>query len=249
MKRILYLLLLGGLICSQVSHALPYPLPWLGSLGYFNAIHVEGDWAIHLVSTQEAPHYSFDTQDPSHLEAFIENQTLYLKLPPHHAPVWAQIYIRNLRSLNVHGNTQVWGNHLNFTALEINADDFAALHLTGILGLKCIRASGNSTVHLHWVNSKVLNITTLDQARVDLAGVAQQVYATALHSSQLDARYLRTHEFLARTADDAEISALPIQSLYAHSHDNSQVYAYKSPRHLTSVSTESANILPLENRT
>lgn len=216
----------------------------------FSRIEANGRFNIQIMPATNAG-FDIDQSEPC-VTAVVRDDTLFLttNIPPreqqqmnyHAANV--MVWLPMLTALSLNGDNTVTVKDVKTSDLNINTDN-SNVTFNGVVNVKKIDANGNSRVSLRWVNGGSVNVITEDNARIHLAGVANLLQARAYGHSYLDAQYLRTPAVLVYTEDDATAEVLPTHSLYAFAYDSSNIYYYKTSKHLLESTQISGNVLQM----
>jgi len=221
------------------------------NMARFTGIHANGNLSITL-NPGNARYQVVKNPNQQYVSATVKGRQLYLNevTVPHHQPQRVHVTVRmnQLHTIDTTGKVSIKAKNIRASHLHIHASGQSHVNLAGNMDVRQINASQNAHVFLRWVNSKQLQIHESGRAYTKISGVANQVQAKVKNASILNATYLRTQHMWAQTQNSARISTLPINSLRAFASDQSNIYFYKMPAHLTRLSTGSGNILQLDWR-
>jgi hypothetical protein len=241
------------LFISFVMVALPglSPLAAMHSYPDFSCIQANGRFNIHIISAPTS-RFTIDQTEPC-VTAEVRDGTLFLttNITPQRQKAYdykaanVTVWLPNLAELSLRGENSVTGDNVASEGLSITTGDNNYVVLDGTVDVQQIRANGNSSVSVQWVNSDELGVETDDNAHVYLAGRTNILHAHAYDDSSLNAKYLRSPVVLIDTEDNAVAEVLPTRSLYAFAIDNSNIYYFKSGKHLLESTQTSGNVLQL----
>lgn len=217
----------------------------------FSSIEANGRFNIHIISAANT-HFTIDQTEPC-VTAAVRNGTLFLttNLTPGqqrsaaYHPANVTVYLPDLTELSLKGQNSVTGDNVASQGLLIKVGGNNHVMLNGTVNVQQIKADGDSSVSVQWVNSDSLAVEMDDHAQVYLAGRARILHAHVYADSCLNAKYLRSRAVLIDAEDNAVAEVLPTHSLYAFATDNSNVYYYKSGKHLLESTQISGNVLQL----
>jgi len=151
----------------------------------------------------------------------------------------------DLQKLVVGGSVHVTGTLQPLHALSITAAGSGTVVLNGVVRLHRVQQSGNSVVHIRWVNSDVLLLEGQGHSRMELAGVAKRLYARLTDDAVLHAQYLRTQAVQVQTKNHAIAHVCPIDALRAFASQGSRIYYYKFPIDILRYTTQSGSVLQM----
>ncbi len=190
------------------------------------------------------------TSNRQWVTAKVHNKTLYLTenkaaLNPNYAPAVLEIHTAALKSLATSGPTTFTASNVKSKDLSLRSDSNAKIKLRGTMSLSKLSTYGASDVDIQWLNSKLLVIDAHDRSQIHLAGVADNVRAKLYDSAQLGAKYLRINNALVQTNENSAAKVLVKNNLRAFANENSNIYYYHNPKHLTRHTTDTANVLQI----
>lgn len=219
----------------------------------FSSINANGNMALRIkqVPLQEADTIGINNNGPQWVQAKVKHGVLYLteKASQKKEPkAIVTIDTHRLFTLTLAGNASATSKNLHVKHLVINVNDNSDIKLAGMIGIDAINQHGNSRVNVRWVDSKQLTIDSDGNGKITLAGVVNTMHARLNDHARLNAQYLRAQHVLVKTQDNATAKVLSRKSLRAFASNQSDIYYYKTPAHITRVSTQSGNILQLDWR-
>ena len=153
-----------------------------------------------------------------------------------------------LNHLVVTGRLAVDGRQLTSDHLTLIDHSSAPVHLNGVMSVDRILADKHSDLNIQWINGGALQINASDHAHVNLSGRADQVFVTLSGHATLVAPYLRGQNWLVRTTDAAQAEVFPLLTLRAFADNNSNIYYYADPHHLTTHIVSYGNVLHVLNK-
>lgn len=107
-----------------------------------------------------------------------------------------------------------------------------------------LRQNGNGNMTIEWVKGDLFRMD-VSGGKVHLAGLIDQAYARVRGYANLDAAYLRVNTLSVQTSGHATARVTAIADLRAFASDQSKVFYYKYPKHLTRGTSESGNVLQM----
>lgn len=251
-KFILFTLLVFTVTSVFAAKKIPNPkhTKTKTSLPAFSSIHVTGfvKVIIHGTNSKSPKSTAVTSHHSNQVSIKIRHHTLYIRslksaLPRRKASI-VKVRMYRLNKLDVYGRASVTAKNIKSDGLYLRADTIHPITLDGILIVDRIINYGPSKIKIRWVKGKAISIRSM-AGRITLAGNVAELRAKLRNHAVLDAQYLRTQHALIQAKDYATAKIQPVQSLRAFASDNSNVYFYKNPEHISRNTSGSGNILQL----
>ena len=211
-----------------------------------HSINAAGNFSLELRRMQGKACYSIAVRHASHksVRTFVSKDNLYISSDNKHAKVI--VYTKPIRSLNAYKNVSVAGDEFNNNhPLNLTAAGNSSIMLNGKFNVADIDQQSARPISVTWANSDTINIEAEGSGKINIAGVTQQLRARLYNNSTLNAEYLRANNAMIQSKDNANAEVAATDNLRAFAHNNSNIYFYKQPVHITRQSSETANILQL----
>jgi len=234
------------LLCLLATPVFAATHPTL-STSTFTAVSINGRMNVMIQSAQNKGDRDLIHYPHQLISAKICGHTLYLRSLNTQKNPSVTLRLHALNQLTVNGPSAVTGSAVESDGLELYTNSNAVVNLNGTIKVKKISHRGYGRIQLRWVTADQLSITS-SGGLIKLAGTAKNADIKLSNHAQLDAQYLRVRQMMVQTRGHAVAKVLATYSLQAFATQNSQIYFYKTPRHLSRYSRESGNILQLGSR-
>ena len=142
-------------------------------------------------------------------------------------------------------NGIVQGHNIKGKQLKMITSGRAVVHLSGDVNATHIITKNRSEVTLGWVQSETLNVIAFNSSIIHLSGVVHDLTARVYNNARLDANYLRANSAWMLTTNSAAASISPIDSLHAFARNKSNIYYFKTPKHIQITTRQSGDVLQM----
>ena len=217
--------------------ARPHCINSINAAGHFTlTLHQATGKACFSIRVRHAPDNS--------VRRYFRHNNLYISSDNKRAQV--VVYTHAIRNLNAYTHVTVTGDQFNaHQPLSLSASGKSSIQLKGQFNLAQIIQNSSRPISITWANSDTIAVNGAGNGPIQLAGVTQQLRASLHNNSRLNAEYLRANKVWVKTSNNASAKVTATDSLRAFAHNNSNIYFYKQPTHITRQSTGSANVLQL----
>ncbi|CAL7963509.1 DUF2807 domain-containing protein [Gammaproteobacteria bacterium] len=226
-----------GTIAPEVVIAQKYNLP------PFKSIALNGNTTIELVNGSYAARVVGFEKDLYDNRITVTDQVLHVAAPLSANNPIIKVFSPGLKSITVTGNATVNAKDFKTAGLTVTAKGNGTINLEGQYIIDKIYQSGNGRINISWIDSDNLFVSSSSSGPICLSGTVNSMVARLTHRAYFDARYLRVQRASVFTTDRAHADILVLNTLGAFAVDNSNIFYYKKPHHLTIVTNNSGNVL------
>lgn len=113
------------------------------------------------------------------------------------------------------------------------------------INIKKIDARDNTCVYAYCLNSDGMYVYVQNNARVGLAGDANNVYVDVGKNSRFYGRYLRAQTAYARAHDQAHANVRAMTRMFGAATDNGSVYFFGSPKIMSQFISGNGVVIPI----
>ena len=216
---------------------------------HFNKIDVSGPFQVTI---KQASKNTFKANNPAAVASQVSNGvlTIWPKVNKQGqvTPSKITISLPNLSNLVIAGGASVTTRQVNFPAISVIDESKAPVKLFGHYGLQHLIAANGANIRVGWVDSKHLVVHGVGNSAIDLAGVANTMYASLYNSAQLNAQYLRVKTLNAKTYGTSVAKVTPLNMLNAFAYDRSSIFYYKYPHTTNRVTNIEGHVLQMDWR-
>ncbi len=142
------------------------------------------------------------------------------------------------------GNGQINIVGADTHSLIIKTQGNGITQIAGYADVRKLVALGNSQVYLYWVNSRKLQLTEANHARVGLAGVVGDLHVSLYDHSWLGGQYLRSKNAYITTQNASHGNVTASNKLFAAAQGNSSLYYFSAPNRVSRFMSQKGIILP-----
>lgn len=212
----------------------------------FNEIILQGEAKVELLNGYD--NLQVDPTVPKPIIS-IDKKTLTIKVPkpknntPINTNALIKIYGKKLHKITATDNSSVYAKNFTAPSLVIIAKQNGLINLIGNYRIDAIYQSGKGKINIDWVNSKNLFVSSNNNGLISLGGVADKMIAKLTNDAKLDAKYLRANQAEVFATDSAAADVWSSEILNGYAIDHSNVYYYKIPKKITTVSRDHGNVL------
>jgi len=159
--------------------------------------------------------------------------------------VKVRITTPTLTSIRLRDNARIRARNLHAKLLDIDANTTGFVNLRGNIGLHHVHQSGVGPINVEWANSDHIKIISKSPGPIHIAGVTDHLNVRANNSADVDTKHLRSHTGLIQTAGKATVAVTVIDALSGFASELSNIFYYKTPKHLTRHTYDLGNVMQL----
>jgi len=165
------------------------------------------------------------------------------KEAPHVVSV--KITTPTLTSIRLRDNAGIRAKNLRSKLLDIDAATTGFVNLRGNIGLHHIYQRGTGPINIEWANSDHIKIISRSSGPIHIAGTTDHLNIRANDMADIDAKHLRSHTGIIQTAGEATVAVTVIDALSGFASELSNIFYYKTPKHLTRHTYDLGNVMQL----
>ncbi len=174
---------------------------------------------------------------------------------------WLDINTSGGGAVNVSGNyinvkriRHVGNNNINIIGahadgLRIEAAGRGKIGINGPIVLRALSAKGGVRVYAYPVTSTDLHVEADNDARIGLAGYANNLIVNTVQSSQFAGRYLCAQNAYVRAHDWSHINVATTERIFASATQNASVYFYGTPNSMSQFVSGNGVVIPIWSST
>ncbi len=223
-------------------------------LGSFDAMVVSGNIQVTLLPVDQSDSHTLTMAHPSS-QSYVISVKKHILTIRQTTPWWIStkpavvtVDVTALKKLSLFDAVSVSAQSFNTSSLAIDADTSGNIDLDGKVGLNSLLLKGPGGVHVRWVDSPSLHIDSSGDSSIELSGNVGQMHVRLSGHSALQAEYLRADSIAIQAYRFAKAQVMPLTTLNAYAHDNSNIFYYKTPKYFTRFTSQSGNVLQMQWR-
>lgn len=185
-----------------------------------------------------------------------ENGTVFVDLPvadesnqsnpaPTAERVRVTIPVNQLEIVDVAGDANLTMHDVITRHLSLISRGSGKINMKGMINLVDVLQLGSSNISASWVKADTLKVRLAQNGQLHLSGAVNLLDAKLINDAKLDGRYLRANKVLISSSGSSQASVIARSSLSAFANDNSNIYYYNQPKHLSELTKNNANVLQL----
>lgn len=220
----------------------------------FNGISANGNIMVTVepgrfqeVKVMNSGYPGYKLVEPTVLKGMLQLKDVSAKNYKKDAPRFVSVKITTpkITAIRLRDNARLRANKLRTPILDIDAATTGFVNLKGNIGLHHLLQRGTGGINIEWANSDHIKIISHSNGPIHIAGNTDHLTIRANDRAKVDTKHLRSHTGIIQTADNATVSVTIIDALSGFASDMSNIFYYKTPKHLTRHTFGMGNVMQL----
>lgn len=150
-----------------------------------------------------------------------------------------------LGSIQLRDHSSLSAKNLAYNIMDIDAATTGFLKIRGNVCLHHIHQQGRGPINIEWTNSDHIKIISTGPGLIHLAGTTDILNVRARDHANIDAKFLRANSGLIQADENATVAVTVIDALSGFATGISNIFYYKTPKHLTRHTYDLANVIQM----
>lgn len=151
----------------------------------------------------------------------------------------------SLGSIKLRDHSCLSAKNLAYNIMDIDTATTGFLKIRGNVCLHHILQHGRGPINIEWTNSDHIKIISTGPGLVHIAGITDILNIRAKDHANIDAKFLRANSGLIQTDENATVAVNVIDALSGFATGISNIFYYKTPRHLTRHTYDLGNVIQM----
>lgn len=153
-----------------------------------------------------------------------------------------------LQSIQHEGAGEITVSSLESPCLDIQMYG-GKMIVKGNIRLRHLNVSDNSCVYLYWITAHNIDIYAEHNARIGLAGIANNVNIELRDEAQLEGQYLRSNNTYVATHNVSHANVAATEKIFASASDKSSIYTFARPGSVSRYMKDQGTVISLYHQT
>ncbi len=150
-----------------------------------------------------------------------------------------------LGAIHLSGNSCLSAKNLAYNIVDIDTATSGYLKIRGNVCLHHILQRGRGPINIEWTNSDHIRIISTGPGPIHIAGKTDILNIRARDHADIDTKFLRANSGLIQTSENATVAVTVVDALSGFATGISNIFYYKTPRHLTRHTYDMGNVIQM----